>query len=142
VTYDEGARRMVEYLERRMSSAEGPFNRIAAWIEGFVRQASPPTARRALPWSVGIGRMAVRFPDSYDRNQSAVVAPLEREVTDAVRRGIGHSPDPRRDAWLIFGYADTTVRRHLIHDREPDRPTVDSLVSFAFRALGRAPGGR
>ena len=105
-----------------------------------MRQASPPTARRALPWSVGIGRMAVHYPDRYDRNQSAIVAPLEREVDAAVQAGSGRSPDPSRDAWLIFGYTDETVRRHLIHDRAPDRPTVELLVSFAFRALGRASG--
>lgn len=142
LAYDEGTQLMVEYLERRMSSAVDPFDRIAAWIEGFVRQASPPTASRVLPWSVGIGRMALHFPDDYDRNQWAIVAPLAREITDVVQRGIGHSSDPSRDALLVFGFAEHTVRRHLVQGREVDRGTVEQLVSFAFRALGRAPGGR
>lgn len=141
VAYDEGTQLMVEYLEHRMSAVDEPFGRIAAWIEGFVRQASPPTARRVLPWSVGIGRMALDFPDDYERNQTALVAPLAREIARTVRSGTGHSPDPAGDAMLVFGYAEHAVRRHLIQGRALEPSTVDELVSFAYRALGREPGG-
>lgn len=139
LAFDEGTRRLVEYLEHRMSASADPFVNIAEWVEGYVRQAAPPVARHVLPWSVGIGRMAVHFPDNYRDNQAAMVEPLHREIAGAVRSGRAHSPDPERDAWIIFGYSDEALRRHLIHDTAPDRRTVDQLVTFAFRALGRSP---
>jgi AcrR family transcriptional regulator len=139
VAYAEGTRMLVDRLERRMSASDDPFERIRTWIEGFVRQASPPTAQRALPWSVGMGRIAVDFPDAYERNQAAAVAPLAREIDAAVRNGEGQSPDPLRDAWLIYGYTLNTVRRHLLHGTVPDPESVEQLVTFAFRALGRRP---
>lgn len=139
VTYAEGTRMLVDHLERRMSAVDGPLERIRTWIEVFVRQASPPTARRALPWSVGMGRIAVDFPEEYERNQAAVVAPLAREIGAAVGAGAAVSPDPVRDAWLVYGYTLDTVRRHLLHGTALERPTVDQLVGFAFRALGRPP---
>jgi AcrR family transcriptional regulator len=137
VTYAEGTRALVERLEQRMSAVDDPFERVRTWIEVFVRQASPPTARRALPWSVGMGRIAVDFPEDYERNQAAVVAPLAREIGAAVGGTSAVSPDPVRDAWLVYGYTLDTVRRHLLHGTAPDPATVDQLVTFAFRALGR-----
>lgn len=86
-----------------------------------------------------MGRIAVDFPDDYDRNQAAVVAPLAREIDAAVRDGSAVSPDPARDAWLVYGYTLDTVRRHLRHGTSLDRVTVDQLVAFTFRALGRPP---
>ena len=139
VTYAEGTRALVERLEERMGAFDDPFDRMRTWVEVFVRQASPPTARRALPWSVGMSRIAVDFPDDYERNQAAVVAPLAREIDAAVRQGAAVSPDPARDAWLVYGYTLDTVRRHLLHGTAPDPATVDQLVAFALRALGRPP---
>jgi AcrR family transcriptional regulator len=140
VTYAEGTRALVERLEQRMSAVDDPFERIRTWIEVFVRQASPPTARRALPWSVGMGRIAVDFPEDYERNQAAVVAPLAREIEAAADDSPAVSPDPVRDAWLVYGYTLDTVRRHLLQNTAPDPATVEQLVTFAFRALGRPSG--
>lgn len=140
VTYAEGTRALVERLEQRMSAVDDPFERVRTWIEVFVRQASPPTARRALPWSVGMGRIAVDFPEDYERNQAAVVAPLAREIEAAVGGSSAVSPDPVRDAWLVYGYTLDTVRRHLLHGTAPDPATIDQLVTFAFRALRRPDG--
>jgi len=138
--FDEGTRLLVDYLEHKMSAHDDPFTAIGAWIEGYVRQVTEPSAaRRTLPWSLGIGRLAMLFPEQFDRNQAAIVAPLARQIAGAVAQGTGHSPDPERDAWLIFGYTVDTVRRHLVHDTSPDPTTVLHLVAFAHRALGRVP---
>ena len=136
--FDEGTHLLVEYLEHRMNHKD-PLSNVGEWIEGFVRQATPPVARRSLPWSIGIGRIAMLFPDEYARHQTEIVAPLEREIAHAVARGEAESPDPGADAWLIYGYCVHTVCRHLIHGTAPDRATAVHLVTFAHRALGRSP---
>jgi len=145
VAYAEGTRVLTAFLEKKIGAHTDPVARIDAWIEAYARQASPPLARRTLPWSLGIGRLALLFPDDFNANQAAIVALLDREITSAVAAGVATTPDPAGDAWLIFGYTVDTVRRHLLSGLAPSRPTVLRLVSFAHRALqcepapGRAP---
>lgn len=136
VAYAEGTRHLTAYLERKIDAHTDPLRRIDAWIEGYTRQASPPAARRILPWSLGIGRLALDFPDDFDANQSAIVALLEREIARAVAAGVATTPDPDGDAWLIFGYTVDTVRRHLLKGIAPSQKTLLRLMSFAHRALG------
>jgi AcrR family transcriptional regulator len=136
VALDEGTRVLVDYLERRMAAAADPLAAIGAWIEGFVRQAANPSAaQRTRPWTLGTGRLASRFPADFDRNQRAIAAPLEREITRAVAEGLARSPDPARDARLIYAYTSDTVRVHLLRGTVPDAETTAHLVTFAHRAL-------
>jgi AcrR family transcriptional regulator len=140
VTLDEGTRLLVRYLEHRMAAHADPMEAIGAWIDGFVRQAvQPVAARRTLPWSLGAGRLATAYPGRFERNQAALVAPLARRIAAAVAAGSASSPDPRRDAWLIFGCTVETLRRHLIANTSADADTVAFIVGFARRALARRP---
>jgi hypothetical protein len=65
-----------------------------------------------------------------------VIAPLEREITEAVARGSARSPNPARDARIIFGYTMDAIRQHLIRRTAPDRNDLEQLVDFTYRALG------
>lgn len=137
VAMDRGTGLLVDYLEHRMGRRSEPSARLVAWIDGFVRQAiNPVAARRTLPWSLGVGRLAALFPDAFERSQERIVAPLEREIRAAVKAGLATSPDPTRDARLIFAYTIDTIRHHLILDTVPDPATVAHLGDFALRALG------
>ncbi len=134
---DRGTRLLVEYLEHRIERQDEAASRITAWIDGFVRQAiNPVAARRTLPWSLGVGRLAALFPEAFEQSQERIIAPLEREIRTAVENSQSTSPDPARDARLIFGYSIDTIRHHLILDTVPDPATVAHLGDFARRALG------
>lgn len=137
VSLDNAALLLVEYLEHRMSAVPDPLSKVGAWIEGCMRQAvNPSAARRSLPWSLGFGRIASLFPEQFDRNQATIMAPLQREIENAVADGSGRSPDPARDARIIFGYTMYTVRSHLINKTIPDPTAMFQLVDFSHRALG------
>ncbi len=137
VALDRGAAVLVEYLEHRMAERPEPLSRIAAWIEGCMRQTvNPSAARRSLPWTLGFGRIATAFPEEFDRNQASIMAPLQREIEGAVADGTGCSPDPARDARLIFGYTMYTVRTHFINSSVPSAEAMFHLVDFAHRSLG------
>ncbi|HEX4245223.1 MAG TPA: TetR/AcrR family transcriptional regulator [Acidimicrobiales bacterium] len=137
VTLEEGCRVLAEYLEHRMSTFSEPLDKVGAWIDGFVRQAvNPSAARRTLPWTLGAGRLATVFPEQFDKNQARIMVPLHREIANAVKDGSGHSPDPTRDARLIYGYTMDTVRYSLINDTVPSTRTLRHLINFAHRALG------
>jgi AcrR family transcriptional regulator len=137
VAMDRGTRLLVEYLEHRIARHDEPSARVGAWIDGFVRQAiNPVAARRTLPWSLGVGRLAALFPEAFEQSQQRIIAPLEREIRAARASGASSSPDPGRDARLIFGYSIDTIRHHLILDTVPDAATVAHLGDFANRALG------
>lgn len=136
VALDEGTRVLVDYLERRMAAAPDPKAAVGAWIDGFVWQAvNPSAARRVRPWTLGTGRLASTFPAEFERNQRAITALLEREIARAVTDGTARSPDPSRDARLIYGYTSDTVRVHLLRDTVPDADTTAHLIAFAHRAL-------
>ena len=142
VTFDEGIRILVEYLERRMAAHDDPMERIAAWIEGALRQAAPPAASRTLPWSLGSGRLALRFPEQFRLNEAAIVAPLAREIANAEAAGAGHSPGASGDAWLIFGYTlDTVTATCWPRPCRTNRPRCTWSTSHNGRsAAGRAQG--
>jgi AcrR family transcriptional regulator len=136
VTLEEGCRVLAEYLEHRMSTVSEPLDKVGAWIDGFVRQAvNPSAARRTLPWTLGAGRLATVFPEQFDKNQATIMVPLHREIANAVKDGSGQTPDPARDARLIYGYTMDTVRYNLINDTVPNTRTVRHLIDFAHRAL-------
>ena len=131
VTLEEGCRVLAEYLEHRMSTVPKPLDKVGAWIDGFVRQAvNPSAARRTLPWTLGAGRLATVFPEQFDKNQARIMVPLRREIANAVKDGSGQSPDPARDARLIYGYTMDNVRYNLINDtrsQHPCRPAPHQL---------------
>lgn len=142
VTLEEGCRVLAEYLEHRMSTVSEPLDKVGAWIDGFVRQAvNPSAARRTLPWTLGAGRLATVFPEQFDKNQATIMVPLHREIANAVKDGSGQTPDPARDARLIYGYTMDTVRYNLINDTVPNARTVRHLINFAHRALSAKPAG-
>ncbi|HEY1466443.1 MAG TPA: TetR/AcrR family transcriptional regulator, partial [Acidimicrobiales bacterium] len=140
VTLEEGSRVLVEYLEHQMSTFSDPLDKVGAWINGVVRQAvNPSAARRTLPWTLGASRLATVFPEQFDKNQARIIAPLHREIANSVKDDSGQSPDPARDARLIYGYTLDTVRYNLIKDTVPSTRTLRHLVEFAHRALGAKP---
>ena len=137
VALETASLQLADYVESKMAVVDAPEPRIRVWIEGFVRQAIVPSAaRRTLPWTLGMGQLAHTYPDQFDHSKAVVIAPLEREITRAVAQGTAASPNPARDARIIFGYTMDAIRRHLIRGTEPDQSDIEQLVNFTYRALG------
>jgi len=140
VALEAGSLRVAAFIESKIEPLDQPLDRISAWIEGFLEQtAFQEAARRSLPSTLGVGRLATLHPDHFDRCQALLIDPLTREITDAVARGAAHSPSPAKDARIIYGYTMDTIRRHLAHRIEPSGSTIRELVDFTSRALGAWP---
>ena len=137
VALEAGSLELVAFIEERMAGFEQPLDRIGGWIEGFLQHvALREAARRYIPSTLGVGRLATLHPDHFDRCQALLIAPLVREITDAVALGAAHSPSPSKDARIIYGYTMDAIRRHLVHRIEPTSSTIRELVDFTYRALG------
>ncbi len=137
VALEAGSLELVTFIEGRMARFEQPLDRIGAWIEGFLQHvALREAAPRYIPSTLGVGRLATLHPDHFDRCQALLIAPLVREITDAVAQGAAHSPSPEKDARIIYGYTMDAIRRHLVHRIEPSDTTIRDLVDFTYRAMG------
>jgi AcrR family transcriptional regulator len=132
-----GSRRLTDHIVKKMASVDVPLERIRVWIETFVRHTAVPTsARRTLPWTLGIGRLEGVYPEYFDRGRIAVIRPLEDEIVRAVGQSSAQSAQPHLDARVIFDYTMEAIRHHWVHGTQPRRDTVRHLVDFTYRALG------
>jgi AcrR family transcriptional regulator len=132
-----GSRRLRDYIESKMAASDDPVTRIKVWIESFVRHTAMPTsARRTLPWTLGIGRLEGVYPEYFDRGRTTVSGPLRQEIARAVGQSSAQSSNPTRDAKVIFDYTMEAIRHHWVHGTQPKKDTVRHLVDFTYRALG------
>jgi AcrR family transcriptional regulator len=132
-----GSRRLTDYIESKMTAFDDPVMRIRVWIETFVRHTAMPTsARRTLPWTLGIGRLEAVYPECCDLGRTMVSGPLRQEIARAVAQSSALSTNPTRDAKVIFDYTTEAIRDHWVHGTQPRKDTVRHLVDFTYRALG------
>ncbi len=147
---DDGRRRLVATLERRMRRAEGPVGRVQAWIEGVLAQAaSAAAAARTRPWALSEERLAERFPHEHQTSVRLLVELLEPSIaeiraaevegpasarTDAVMR-LAPDSAARVDAHLVYRVVFATLRDHLVAGTSPSRFEIDQLVAFCQRGI-------
>jgi AcrR family transcriptional regulator len=128
---EDGQRRLVATLERRMAKAGPGAPAVRAWVEGLLEQArNPEAAANTRPFAVSGARLADRYPAATKAQREEVIAPLR----DAVEVAGG---DPARDAdaiyHLVMGRTEDAIVRH----ETPDRDDVAHLVGFTLRAIGQ-----
>lgn len=129
---DDGRRRLVGSLERRMSKATTPAGRVRAWIEGVLAQASDTRAAgRTRPFLTGQDRLAEAFP----REQQASVDLLVDLLAGAIVALHG-SANARDDAVVVYRTVFATLRDHLIHGTRPTAAETDHLVRFCLDGIG------
>lgn len=137
IAVEVGSRRLTDYIESKMAAFDDPVTRIRVWIETFVRHTAMPTsARRTLPWTLGIGRLEGVYPEYFDLGRTTVTGPLRQEIARAVGQATAQSSHPDRDAKVIFDYTMEAIRHHWVHGTQPKKDTVRHLVDFTYRALG------
>ena len=129
---DDGRRRLVGSLERRMHKAATAEARVRAWIDGVLAQASDARAAgRTRPFVTDQDRLAEAFP----REQQASVDLLVDLLATAIVPLHG-SANARDDAVLVYRATFAALRDHLIHDTRPTPTETDHLVQFCLRGIG------
>ena len=89
VLLDDGRRTLLGYLEHRMARATSPPEKVRAWIEGVLAQASnPEAAARTRPFLAHQDRLVEAIP----RGAAGVGRPARRSARRLPRRA-----PPRRD---------------------------------------------
>jgi AcrR family transcriptional regulator len=121
---EDGRRRLVETIERRMSRAADDGGRVRAWIEAVFAQAQDPDAAAATrPFALNGERLAARFPDAARRSRERLVVLLQPIVGD-------------EDAAAIYQLAMGSMHDALVTRRTPSGDEVDHVVGFALRGAG------
>jgi AcrR family transcriptional regulator len=121
---EDGRRKLVETIDRRMARASDDRGRVRAWIEAVLAQAQDPGAAVATrPFVTNGERLATRFPDATRQSQARLVAPL-LTIVDA------------EDARAIYHVAMGSMHDALVARRVPTRGEVARVVDFALKGAG------
>jgi len=133
---DEGRRRLVETLQRRMSRSNDPSGQIRAWIEGVVAQAgNAAAAARTRPWVLSEQRLAELFPQQQHTSVELLLdllsEPIER-LQGTKRRQV---LDTTRAASMVYQLTFAVLRSHLVAGTKPDARETEVLVAFCLRGV-------
>jgi AcrR family transcriptional regulator len=142
VILDDGRRQLLGYLEHRMARATSPADKVRAWIEGVLAQASnPEAAARTRPFLVNQDRLVEAFPEEQQASVDLLVGLLVNSLEEL--RTVGPGPvarrgpeTARRDAEAVYRLALATLHDHLVGGTTPSGDDVDHLVAFVLRGVG------
>jgi AcrR family transcriptional regulator len=135
VLLDEGRRRLMDTLERRMRRAGTPADRLRAWIEGVLAQATNPAASaRTRPWVLSERHLSTLFPEDQQSSVDLLVG-LLHEPIGGLRRGSDDEPSVNVAALATMVYRLTfaTLGAHLAAGTKPTKDEISELVSFCLR---------
>ncbi len=126
---DDGQRRLVATLERRMLRVEPGTPRVRAWIEGVLEQArNRGAAENTRPFAINGVRLADRFPAETAASRERVVAPLRAAIVDA-------GGERTRDTAAVYELAMGTMDRFLVERRTPTTADIAHVVRFALAGV-------
>jgi AcrR family transcriptional regulator len=128
---DDGRRRLVATLERRMQRVSTPDARVRAWIEGVLAQATDVRAAgRTRPFVTDQDRLA----EAFLREQQASIDLLVDLLASAIVSLHGRA-NARNDAVVVYRAVFATLRDHLIHGTRPTAADTDHLVRFCLQGI-------
>jgi AcrR family transcriptional regulator len=148
VILDDGRRRLVGYLEHRMARATSPGDKVRAWIEGVLAQASnPEAAARTRPFLAHQDRLVEAFPHEQQASVDLLVGLLvdsldELHSSESGRTTRRRVETVRRDAEAVYRLVFAVLHDHLARGTEPSRDDVDHLVGFVLRGVGDPSSAR
>jgi AcrR family transcriptional regulator len=139
---DDGRRRLVGHLDRRMQRAGTAAGKVRAWVEGIMAQASDPhAAGRTRPFVVNEDRLAEAFPADHEASVEQLVSLLLPPLTElAAGAGAGRATPARvrDDARAVYRLTFAALRDALAGGHRPTKASVDHLVGFVLRGVGAA----
>jgi AcrR family transcriptional regulator len=128
---DDGRRRLVATLERRMQRVSTPDARVRAWIEGVLAQATDVRAAgRTRPFVTDQDRLAEAFPREQQASIDLLVDLLASTIVSLHGRA-----NARDDAVVVYRAVFATLRDHLIHGTRPTAAETDHLVRFCLQGI-------
>jgi AcrR family transcriptional regulator len=131
---DEGRRRLVDTLERRMARGASPTEQVRAWIEGVLAQAANSTAAaRTRPWMLSEQRLAERFPQEQQASVERLVHLLREALAQITGAGRRKPSDVGSTASMVYLLVFAVLRTHLVAGTKPASREVDALVGFCLR---------
>jgi AcrR family transcriptional regulator len=130
---DEGRRRLVDTLQRRMARAGSPADKVKAWVEGVLAQAANASAAsRTRPWVLSEQRVSELFP----REQASSVGLLVGLLHESIAQLQGaRSQTKGSTAILVYRVTFATLRAHLLDGTKPDAEETRALVAFCLGGL-------
>jgi AcrR family transcriptional regulator len=140
---DEGRRRLLASLQRRMLRSTLAADQVRAWVQGVVSQASKAgVAERTRPWVMSEQRLSELFPDEQQASVDLLIGLLH----EPIRRLQGASGGERRQAddreeavrraaVMVYRLTFATLRSHLAAGTKPDATETEDLVGFCIRGV-------
>jgi AcrR family transcriptional regulator len=137
VLLDDGRRRLLGYLEHRMALATSPEDKVRAWVQGVLAQASnPEAAARTRPFLAEQDRLVEHFPHEQQASVDLLVGLLVDSLRE-LRPGAGRGAAAvRRDAQAVYRLVFATLHDHLARRTVASTDEIDHLVGFVLRAVG------
>ena len=131
---EDGAARLVSYLQHQMAKARTPQGRVRRWVEGVLSQAADDdvaATTRAVLWNGG------RISDSLGSNRPSHAAWL----ATLVREPFGQlgSVDADADAMLASHAVIGMLSDFLWQTTQPTQLDVEHIVEFCLSAVARRP---
>jgi AcrR family transcriptional regulator len=131
---DDGRRRLVETLQRRMARSGDPSQQVRAWIEGVLAQAANAgAAARTRPWVLSEQRLADLFPDEQQTSVELLVGLLVEPVTRLRGSKTARRAEARTAAALIYQLTFAVLRTHLVAGSKPRAEEIRVLVGFCLQ---------
>lgn len=131
---DDGRRRLVETLQRRMARSSDPSEQVRAWIEGVVAQAANASAAgRTRPWVLSEQRLAELFPAEQHASVELLVGLLVDPIVRLQRSTSARDTSSGTVAALIYQLTFAVLRTHLVAGTKPRAEESKALVEFCLR---------
>ena len=121
----DGRDRLARTIERRMTRATSPDDRVRAWVGAALDQARDPNAAAATrPFVANSERLAVEYPVEVARSRDQLLEPLASTVGATNARAVYHV--------AMGAVHDALAARHI-----PSKREIEALTEFAIK--GCAP---
>jgi AcrR family transcriptional regulator len=133
---DDGRRKLVDTLQRRMTASADPAAQVRAWVEGVLAQASTArAAARTRPWALSEQRLAELFPREQQASVDALVGLLARPVGRLRAGAPSTSKDADAMASMVYQLTFAVLRSHLVADTRPGAGETGILVDFCLKGV-------
>jgi AcrR family transcriptional regulator len=130
---DDGRRRLVDTLQRRMARSTAPAAQLRAWVEGVLAQAgNADAAARTRPWVLSEQRLAELFPAEQQASVDLLVGLLHDPIARLRERKKRKGGDEALAATMVYQVTFAMLRAHLVAGTKPSTKESAALVAFCL----------